>query len=152
MTVQWTRGFYEISCDPRRVDVDAVTRFLADSYWAANIPREVVAKSLEGSICFSLFDADRQIGFARVISDRATFAYLADVFVLAEYRGRGFAAWMMDCIQAHPDLQDLRRWLLATQDAHGLYGKFGFRALRRPEIFMERHDPKVYERLNARSG
>lgn len=146
MTIQWTRGSFSISCDPQRVDLDVVTEFLSTSYWAAGISRGVVAKSLRGSVCFSLFDVDRQIGFARVISDRATFAYLADVFVLTEYRGRGLALWLVECVVDHPDLQNLRRWMLATRDAHGLYEKVSFTELRRPEVFMERHDPEIYRR------
>jgi GNAT superfamily N-acetyltransferase len=146
MPMHWTRGAFEISCDPLRVDVDVVSGFLESSYWATGIPRELVAKSLRDSICFSMFEADRQIGFARVISDRATFAYLGDVFVIDEYRGRGLAVWLMQCVVAHPELRNLRRWLLATRDAHSLYQKVGFSALRHPEFFMERHDPGVYER------
>ena len=147
MTIHWTRQSYEITCDPRRADLDVVSTFLASSYWAAGISRELIAKSLRDSICFSMFDSNRQIGFARVISDRTTFAYLADVFIIAEYRGGGLATWLIECVVAHPDLQNLRRWMLATRDAHGLYEKVGFTALRRPEVFMERHDPDVYARL-----
>ena len=146
MTSQWTRDRFEISCDPSRVDVDAVASFLATSYWATGIPREVVARSLDGSICFTLLDRDRQIGFARVISDKATFAYLADVYIAANYRGQGLATWLIRCVMEHPELQGLRRWLLATRDAHGLYEKMGFEPLRRPDYFMERHDPEIYRR------
>lgn len=130
----------------QRVDVAVVTEFLAQSYWAKSISRDIVEKSLRGSLCFSLLDDGRQIGFARVITDRATFAFLADVFVIAEYRGRGLGVWLVECVIEHPDLQGLRRWMLGTADAHGLYEKFGFELLKRPETFMERHDPKLYER------
>ena len=119
-------------------------RFLTGSYWAKNIPRATLDKSLRNSLCFALLEGERQIGFARVVSDRATFAYLADVFVLPEFRGRGLATWLLTCVLAHPELQGLRRWVLATRDAHGLYRKLGFTPLKRPDIFMERHDPNVY--------
>jgi GNAT superfamily N-acetyltransferase len=95
-------------------------------------------------LCFALLDGDRQVGFARVISDHATIAYLGDVFVLPEYRGRGLAKWLVECVTSHSELQGLRRWILATSDAHGLYEKFGFTPLKNPGNFMERHDPTVY--------
>ena len=126
------------------LDRAMIARFLASSYWAKGIPSATVDKSLEHSLCFALLDGDRQIGFARVISDRATIAYLGDVFILPEYRGRGLSKWLMECVVSHPDLQGLRRWLLATGDAHSLYEKFGFTALKNPDIFMERHNPNVY--------
>ena len=136
----------EISCDPGDVDTQLVTEFLTTSYWAKGISREVVERSLQGSLCFSLRDSGAQVGFARVVTDRATFAFLADVFVLPDYRGRGLARWLIECVVRHPDLQGLRRWMLGTADAHGLYEKFGFVPLKRPEIFMERHDPEIYRR------
>jgi GNAT superfamily N-acetyltransferase len=142
----WTRGDFEISTDPSRIDTAAVHAFLFDSYWARGIPRETVEKSLRHSLCFGVYRGKLQAGFARVITDRATFAYLADVFVLPEYRGHGLSKWLMECIMAHPDLQGLRRWLLATRDAHALYQKFGFQALASPDRWMERHDPDVYMR------
>ncbi|HSG65824.1 MAG TPA: GNAT family N-acetyltransferase [Gammaproteobacteria bacterium] len=146
MSGPYLRDSFSISCDPRDVDLDVVTEFLATSYWAAAIPRDVVARSVRGSLCFSLCEGERQIGFARVISDRATFAYLADVFVVREYRGRGLATWLIECVMAHPDLQGLRRWMLATRDAHALYEKAGFTALSHPEVFMELRDPDIYRR------
>lgn len=121
-----------------------IAEFLVSSYWAKGIPAATVEKSLENSLCFAVLDGDRQIGFARVISDRATIAYLADVFVLPEYRGRGLSKWLMECIISHSELQGLRRWILATLDAHGLYEKFGFTPLKRSKMFMERHNPNVY--------
>lgn len=121
-----------------------VHEFLRRSYWAQNIPSETVRRSIENSLCFGLFKAEKQIGFARVVTDYATFAYLCDVFVIEEFRGRGMSKWLMETILAHPELQNLRRWLLATKDAHGLYGQFGFTALDAPEVFMERHAPDVY--------
>lgn len=123
--------------------------FLTRSYWAAGIPREVVARSLAGSLCFGLYEeasagAPAQVGFARAITDRATYAYLADVFVLESHRGRGLGVWLMECVMAHPDLQGLRRWSLVTRDAHGLYGKFGFVAPPVPERYMEKVDADAY--------
>ncbi len=144
--MQWTKGEFSVSCDPARQDLDVIHGFLTKTYWAKGIPKETVRKSIEGSLCFALLHNDEQIGFARVISDRATIAYLADVFVLESYRGRGLSKWLMECVSAHPDLQGLRRWMLATSDAHGLYQQFGFRALAKPHVFMEKHDPVVYTR------
>ena len=140
----WVNGTFTVTCDPARIDLAVVAGFLASSYWAKDIPPAVVEKSLANSLCFALLDGDRQIGFARVISDRATIAYIGDVFVVPEYRGRGLAKWLMECVTHHPELQGLRRWVLATRDAHGLYEKFGFTPLKRPEIFMERHNPNAY--------
>jgi GNAT superfamily N-acetyltransferase len=140
----WVNGTFTVTCDLSKMDLAVVTEFLASSYWAKGIPMATVEKSLAHSLCFALLDGDRQVGFARVISDHATIAYLADVFVLSEYRGRGLSKWLMECIISHPELQNLRRWMLATRDAHGLYEKFGFTPLKRPEVFMERHNPDVY--------
>jgi GNAT superfamily N-acetyltransferase len=138
------RGSFRISTDPLSVDVDAVHAYLSRSYWAAGIPREVVARSIPLSLCFSLFDAERQIGFARAVTDRATFAYLCDVYVLEEFQRRGLGTWLMEVVVSHPDLQGLRRFLLATKDAHGLYQKFGFTPIARPEIFMDISRPNFY--------
>jgi GNAT superfamily N-acetyltransferase len=140
------RGEVLISTDRARIDVDAVHAFLTHCYWAEGIPREVVARSIEGSLCFGIYHGERQIGLARVISDRATYAYLGDVYVLEEFRGRGLGKWMMECVMKHPELQGLRRWSLLTRDAHGLYGQSGFKALAKAERWMERHDPDVYKR------
>lgn len=142
--MEWTKDNYTVSCDPAKLDIAMVGEFLASTYWARGIPPATVEKSLNGSLCFALLYGERQIGLARVITDYATIAYLGDVFVLPEYRGRGLSKWMMDCVVNHPGLQGLRRWILATSDAHGLYEQFGFKALKKPEIFMERHDPDVY--------
>jgi GNAT superfamily N-acetyltransferase len=141
---RWVNGAFTVTCDPAKVDHAVVAEFLASSYWAKGIPASTVGKSLANSLCFALLDGDRQVGFARVISDYATIAYLGDVFVLPEYRGRGLAKWLMECVAAHPELQGLRRWILATSDAHGLYEQFGFTPLKNPGAFMERHDPHVY--------
>jgi GNAT superfamily N-acetyltransferase len=137
---------FTISTEPGRLDVDAIHSFLAASYWAAGIPREVVERSIRGSLCFGLYEGERQVGFARVITDRATYAYLADVFVLESHRGRGLARWLMAVIVEHPDLQGLRRWSLVTRDAHGLYARFGFAGLASPETYMEKMDKDVYAR------
>jgi GNAT superfamily N-acetyltransferase len=118
---------------------------LTRSYWAYGITRETVASSIANSLCFGLFDGSAQIGFARVISDRATFAYLCDVYVSEDYRGRGLGKWLLEVVTSHPDLKRLRRFVLATRDAHGLYEKFGFTPLNKPEIFMEIFSPDVYQ-------
>ena len=144
MPVDVRQGEFRITTDPAAVDVTAVHAFLRTSYWAANIPREIVERAIAGSIPFSVFHGDAQVGFARVITDRATFAYLSDVYVLDTYRGRGLAKWLMSTIMAHPDLQGLRRMSLATRDAHGLYQQFGFRALAVPERHMEITRPTLY--------
>ncbi len=135
-----------VSDDPARIDLDVVHGFLTRSYWAEGVARETVVRSIAGSLAFGLYldgpaGAARQVGFARVITDRATFAYLADVFVLEEERGRGLAAFLMAAILAHPDLQGLRRWSLVTRDAHGLYRKFGFTPLANPDGYMELYRP-----------
>ena len=143
---EWRREEFTITTDRARLDRSLIHEFLSASYWAKGIPRETVDRSIEGALCFGLYDEDRQVGFARVITDRATFAYLADVFVLESHRGRGLAVWLMETILAHPDLQGLRRWMLLTRDAHPLYRKVGYTALARPERVMEKVDASVYER------
>lgn len=135
-----------IDTDKRRLDLDVIHGFLRTSYWAKDIPRDVVQRSIDHSLCFGVYIADQQVGFARVISDYTTFAYLADVFVLEAYRGRGLSKHLMDAIVNHPELQGLRRWSLATRDAHGLYARYGFTPLADPARFMERHDPDAYKR------
>jgi GNAT superfamily N-acetyltransferase len=129
----------EVSCDRGRIDVDVVHRFLSqESYWANGVAREVVERSIEHSLPFGAFDGEAMVGFARVITDRATFAYVADVFVLPSHRGRGVSKAIMAAIAAHPELQGLRRWHLVTRDAHGLYAQFGFEPLDAPERHMMR--------------
>jgi len=135
---------YEISTDPARLDIEVVHNFLRASYWAKNIPRELVERSIRHSLCFGIFRDGKQIGFARVISDFSTFAYLADVFVLPEHRGQGVSKQLMETILEHRDLQGLRRFMLATLDAHGLYAQFGFEALDHPERYMSIHRPNPY--------
>jgi GNAT superfamily N-acetyltransferase len=148
MHMERSRGNCRVTCDLQYLDRDFVATFLASTYWAQDIPRDVVERSLDGSICFSLLDGSRQIGFARVISDKATFAYLCDVFVLPEHRGKGLGTWLVECIIAHPDLQGLRRWMLVTRDAHDVYKKFGFTALARPEGVMEIHNSEIYSKFS----
>ena len=140
------KGKFVISTDEERFDLDMVHGFLTESYWAEGISREVVARSIQNSLCFGVFCDGKQIGFARVISDYATFAYIGDVFVLESYRGHGLGKWLMECVIGHPWLQGLRRWTLLTRDAHGLYGQFGFTPLKKPDRYMELHDPEVYKR------
>jgi GNAT superfamily N-acetyltransferase len=136
---------FEISTDKSRLDVDVIYRFLSgESYWAQNRTLEQTRRAIENSLCFGVYAGDRQIGFARVVSDFATFAYIGDVFVLSEFRGRGISKRLMEAIVARPDLQGLRRWLLATRDAHGLYEQFGFSSLKLPERWMERTAPDAY--------
>jgi GNAT superfamily N-acetyltransferase len=144
--VEWTRGGFSISTEPERLDRALIRDFLAGSYWARGIPREVVDRSIEGALCFGIYEGRAQVGFARVVTDRATFAYLADVFVLESHRGRGLAVWLMEVIMAHPDLRGLRRWILMTRDAHGLYRKFGFREIADARRCMEIVDREVYTR------
>lgn len=127
----------EVTDDRSRIDFDVVYGFLSKTYWAPNIPRETMQRAIDGSMCFTLLRDDRQIGFARVITDRATFAYLADVFVLDAEQGQGAGTFFMGAVFAHPDLQGLRRFMLATRDAHNLYRKFGFAAPAKPEMLME---------------
>lgn len=135
--LELTQGAYSISTDPKRLDLDAIHAYLTRSYWAKGISKELVSKALQNSLCFGLYEGSVQIGFARVITDRATFAYLSDVYVLEAYRGRGLGKWLMGVIVAHPDLQGLRRFSLGTRDAHGLYRQFGFTPLAHPERHME---------------
>ena len=133
-----TRGEYRISCDPKQLDLKVVHGFLRESYWAPNVSEDVVRRSIEHSLCFGVYHEETQVGFARVITDRATFAYLADVFILEQHRGRGLGQWLIETILSHPELSGLRRWVLVTRDAHDLYRKCGFRELQNPERFMER--------------
>jgi GNAT superfamily N-acetyltransferase len=145
------RGEHAVSDDPARLDLGVVHGFLAAAYWSPGIPEEVVRRSIAGSLCFGLYlgaggAGERQVGFARAITDRATYAYLADVFVLAAERGRGLGTFLVDAVMAHPDLQGLRRWSLVTRDAHGLYRRHGFVPLAAPERHMERLDADVYRR------
>jgi GNAT superfamily N-acetyltransferase len=146
MHEEWHRDGLTISTDPARLDLDLIQGFLSASYWAPGIPREVVARSIEHSLCFGIYEGARQVGFARVITDRATFGYLGDVFVLESHRGRGLSRWLMECVHAHPELQGFRRWVLLTRDAHGLYAQHGWTPIANPDRYMERWTPDVYRR------
>jgi GNAT superfamily N-acetyltransferase len=143
--IRLEREGYRISTDPSELDLGVIHGYLKESYWAAGVPEEVVRRSIENSLCFGVYRDGEQVGFARVITDRATFAYLADVFVLEEHRGRELGKWLVEVILSHPDLQGLRRWMLATRDAHDLYRRYGFAGLGRPEIFMEIVSPYKVE-------
>jgi GNAT superfamily N-acetyltransferase len=133
---------YEISTDPARLDRDLIHEFLHhEAYWALGVPRDVVERCIDNSICFGVFRGADQAGFARVVTDRAAIAYLADVFVVAEHRGRGLGTWLVESVMSHPDLQGLRRFMLGTKDAHALYERFGFRPLEEPERMMEIASP-----------
>ncbi|MEP6995940.1 MAG: GNAT family N-acetyltransferase [Acidobacteriota bacterium] len=145
------RGAFTISTDPARLDRAAIHEFLAGSYWAEGISREIVDRSIEGSLNFGLYDGARQAGFARVVTDRSTFAYVCDVFVLPSHQGRGLARWLMEVVRAHPDLQGLRRWMLLTRDAHPLYLTAGFSRVEDPARYMEIVDREIYSRPRASS-
>jgi hypothetical protein len=169
--IERRHGQFLVSTDRSRLDLDVIHTFLAHSYWAKGIPREVVERSIEHSLCFGIYDPSKedgpssfrnkrekkdgatragrngapQVGFARVVSDFATVAYLGDVFILESHRGLGLGKFLMECITQHPALQGLRRWILLTRDAHGLYSQFGFTPLKIPERYMELHRPNVYQ-------
>jgi len=143
------RGTFSISTDPKRQDVSAIHAYLSQSYWAEGIPVDIVTKSVENSLCFGLFDGTRQIGLARVITDKATFAYLCDVYVLEKYRGLGLGKWLMEAVRAHPELQNLRQFVLITRDAHGLYEQFGFSSLNNPDRYMALVHRDIYKKVNS---
>jgi len=147
MSVAVTYGDYQFSTDKRRLDIAVVHACLTQSYWSPGIPRQTVERAIDGSLCFGVYHQSAQIGFARVITDKATFAYLADVFILEPHRGQGLSKRLMELILAHSDLQGLRRFMLATKDAHGLYRQFGFTALGDPSRLMEVLRPDVYKTL-----
>lgn len=152
MQQEWQRGEYTISTDPARIDLDAVHAYLSQSYWATGISRELVARCIAGSVAFGIFRGREQVGLARVITDRATFGYLADVYVLEAHRGKGLSKWLMEVILSHPELQGFRRWMLATRDAHGLYAQFGFVPVGRPESIMEILEKDLYLREGGKAG
>ena len=139
------KGEYEIDTDKRRLDLAAIHRFLSqESYWAKTRTLEQTLTAIENSLCFGVYSGRELVGFARVITDKATFAYIGDVFILQEHRGKGLSKWLMEIIVAQPDLHGLRRWLLATYDAHELYRQFEFDGLKHPERWMERIAPDAY--------
>ena len=141
-----TSARYRITTDLERLDIDAIHAYLSRSFWAEGIPKATVAKSIANSLCFGLFDGDNQVGFARVVTDRATYAYLCDVYVLETHRGEGLGKWLIETVMAHPDLQGLRRFQLVTRDAHGLYRRHGFDMPLHPERQMEIFRHGMYKR------
>jgi len=144
--IEVVRGEYTISTDRARIDVPAVHDFLSKTYWSPGITEDVVRRGIAGAICFGIYDGRDQVGFARVITDRATYAYLSDVYVLESHRGQGLAKWMMEVIMAHPSLQGLRRFALSTRDAHSLYAQFGFTVVANPDRQMEIMRRDIYLR------
>lgn len=142
MNHSWSRDGYQVSTDPARLDLDVMHGFLRTAYWSVGVPRHIIERAVAGSMNFGLYrEPGGQVGYARVVSDRATFAWICDVFVLEPFRGRGLGRWLISCVMAHPELQDLRRWMLATADAHGLYRPFGFEVPSEPERLMARRRP-----------
>jgi GNAT superfamily N-acetyltransferase len=146
MIQEYRNDRYLVSTDRERLQIDVIHGYLRRSYWAEGIPEEIVRTSLSTSLCFGLYDGEIQIGLARVVTDYATFAYLCDVFVLEEYRGQGLGTWMVRCAVAHPELQGVRKWVLGTRDAHGLYAKIGFTPPHNPSHYMEIRRPDIYRR------
>lgn len=136
---EWTKGGYTISTDRQRLDMDLVTRFLSEeAYWSSGLARDLIEKAIQGSLAFGLFDGTgAQVGFARVVTDGALFAYLRDVFVLPAHRGKGLGTWLAQVAVDHPDLATVKGWMLATEDAHGVYAKVGFHPLNRPDWYMQ---------------
>jgi N-acetylglutamate synthase-like GNAT family acetyltransferase len=147
MPHEWRDGTFLISDDPALLDLAVIHNFLVSCYWAEGIPFDVMRRSIENSLPFGVYDDGRQVGFARVVTDYATFAYVGDVLILESHRGRGLSKRLMEVIMSHPRLQGLRRWHLVTRDAHGLYAQSGFSALKNPAMHMELWRPNVYKRL-----
>jgi len=139
---------YVISTNPALLDIEVIHDFIAQSYWAKGMPKALVEKMIRHALCFGVYQGMRQVGFARIISDFTTFAYLADVFILPQHRGKGLSKALVKAIVEHPDLQGLRRWMLVTVDAHGLYEQFGFKPVEHPERHMEIHHAGMYERMS----
>jgi GNAT superfamily N-acetyltransferase len=144
--MKWRKEKFVIDTNRKRFDLDLIHAFLSkESYWATGRSRATIERSIQNSISFGIYEGKKQVGFGRVITDYATFAWIADVFIIEQYRGHGFAKWLMETMISHPKLQGFRRWVLATKDAHELYRRFGFEELKRPERWMERRDPKTEE-------
>jgi len=142
-----TKEGFLISTDKSKLDVDIIFDYLSNrSYWAKGVPLEKVKRAIENSICFGVYDSSNLIGFARVVTDKATIAYIGDVFILESHRGKGLSKRLMECILKHPELQEFRRWILLTKDAHGLYKQFGFNAPEEPETYMELRKKDVYKK------
>lgn len=147
---EFEKDGYSISTDNAKLDIGVIHHYLsAESYWAKNIPLEVMKRSIDNSLCFGLYHQHTQIGFARLVTDKATFAYLADVFIIESFRGNGLSKWLVQTIKAYPEVQGLRRWMLGTKDAHGLYAQFGWTPIPEEMIsrFMQLHNPDVYSIL-----
>ena len=140
----FNRDEFVISTDPASFDLSAIHAYLVRAYWSEGIPRETMERAIANSLCFALLQGKSQVGFARVVSDSATFAYLCDIYILEDYRGKDLGKWLMECVMNHSALQGLRRFILATRDAHGLYSQFGFRELSKPESMMEILRPDIY--------
>ena len=136
--LHWARNGFELSTDPARMDLDAIHAFISQSYWGQGRSKEVMVRAMHNAICFGVFRDGVQVAFARVITDKAVFAYLADVFVHPAWRGQGLSKWILEAVNAHPDLQEIKRFLLETRDAHGLYAQYGFTKPANPSIYMER--------------
>lgn len=145
--IEETKDTFLISTDSSKLDVKLIHNYLCnESYWSKGILFEVFKRSIDNSICFGLYENNKQIGFARVVTDKATFAYLGDVFILESYRGKGLSKWLMECIMKHPELQGFRRWILLTRDAHELYRKYGFKDIEKPQRYMELTNHDVYKK------
>jgi len=143
--MNWQNGEFTISTERERLQLDAIHKFLSEeSYWAQTRTKEQTERAIKNSLPFGVYKGENQIGFARVVTDYATFAYLGDVYILNEFRGKGLSKWLMETISNHPELQGFRRWILATKDAHTLYEKFGFYELTHPERWMEKPAPDAY--------
>ena len=136
---------YTLSTDKSKLDINLIHDFLCNkSYWAKGIPFDTVKTAIENSVCFGIYCNNKQVGFARVITDISTFGYIGDVFVIEEHRGKGLSKWLMECIMKHHELQGFRRWIILTRDAHDLYQKFGFTLVKKPQNYMENHTPDIY--------
>ena len=142
--MDFVKDNYTISTDPIRLDFDVIHQFLTNSYWSPGVPYDTVKKAAENSLCFGVYAGAAQVGYAPVVTDYTTYAYIADVFILESHRGQGLGKWLMRCVVDYPELQGLRLWMLATRDAHGLYEQVGFEALPHPERFMQINDPNAY--------
>ena len=149
--MNWYKANFIISDEKEKLDAEYIHNYLSNkSYWAENIPLETVKKSIDGSICFGMYENEKQIGFARVVTDKATFGYLADVFIDENYRAQGLSKWLMEIIMAYPELQGLRRWMLGTRDAHSLYEKFGFEPLENPKRVMHKYNVDVHKKASGK--
>lgn len=137
---EYRKDNYEISTNKEKLDIFTIHQFLTNSYWSKGITADKVIKSIDNSLCFGAYEGKKQIGFARVVTDYSLFGYLADVFIVEDYRGRGLSKWLIQCILDHPEIKNLKTWMLATKDAHGLYEKFGFNKLEEPEKYMRRRN------------